>query len=89
MAPPRQPAPEDLLGPPHGVEAAAHRIDVGGVEEGDPARGGAVEDGHRGGLVALQAEGHGAEADPRDLQSRAAEANVAHPRYRFGPRPMG
>src|SRR4029453_10000254 len=50
----------------------------------------AIQDPHPRRLVALQAEGHGAEADPRDLEPGAAEADVAHGGgYRLGPRPMG
>ena len=57
---------------------AAHRVDVRGVEEGDAARRRAIEDGAGGGLVALQAEGHGAEAEAGDGEPGAAEADVAH-----------
>ena len=49
-----------------------------------PPFGGAVEDRHRGLLVALQSEGHRPEAEPRDLQAGAAEAGVVHDRL---PRP--
>jgi len=73
-----EPAAEDLLGAAHRLEAPAQRVDVGGVEEGDPARRRAVEDGAGRRLVALQAEGHGAEAEARDGQAGAAEARVAH-----------
>jgi hypothetical protein len=79
-----QPATEDLLGAPDRLEIAADGVHVGGVEEGDAAGGGAVEDRHRGGLVALQAEGHGAETEPRDRQPRAAETDVSHQRLLAG-----
>jgi len=73
-----EPAPHDLLGATRGLEAAAHRVDVGGVEERDAARRGAIEDRAGRRLVALQAEGHGAETEARDGEAGAAEADVAH-----------
>src|SRR5438309_1932743 len=73
-----EPPAEDLLGASHCVEAPAEWVDVGGVEKGDPARRRAIEDGNRGRLVALHAEGHRAETQTRDGQARAAESDVAH-----------
>ena len=72
------PATDDLLGAADGLERAAERIDVGGVEEVDAALDGAVEDGERRLLVALIAEGHRAEAERRDLQAGAAERAGVH-----------
>ncbi len=73
-----QPATEDLLGAPDRGEATAEGIDVRRVDEGDPSFGGPVEDGHRHRLVALQPEGHGAEAEFGDEKSGAAEVDVVH-----------
>ena len=73
-----QPAAEDLLGAAGGREVAAERVHVGGVEEGDALLVGVIEDGARAVLVDLESEGHGAEADPRDLEPGAAETNVLH-----------
>jgi hypothetical protein len=73
-----EPASDDLFRSPDGLEVAAHRIDVRGVEEGDAVGGGAIEDRPRARLVALQPEGHGAETKPRDGQPGAAETNVLH-----------
>jgi len=53
-----EPAPDDLFRSPDGLEVAADRIDVRGVEERDAAGGGAIQDGSRARLVALQAERH-------------------------------
>src|SRR5713101_8853642 len=78
VAPALEPPPENLLRAPHGLVGAAQRIDVGRVEKGDPARRCAIENGDRGGLVALQPERHRAETETRHLQSGAAEADVAH-----------
>lgn len=61
-----------------GGEAAAERIDVGGVEEVDAAFRGGVEDGVAARFVALAAEGHGAEAEAGHAQSAAAESDVFH-----------
>src|SRR5215813_297668 len=44
--------------------------------EGDAARGGAIEDGDRRRLIALQAEGHGAQTQLRDAKPGTAETNV-------------
>ena len=78
VPPSLEPPAEDVLGASHGVEPTAQRVDVGRVEEGDPACRGAVEDGDRCGLIALQPEGHRAEAEARDGQAGAAETGVAH-----------
>jgi hypothetical protein len=74
-----QPAAQDLLGASDRLRGAAERIDVGGVEEGDAALGRVVENGARRRLVALQPEGHRAQAQARDRQPGAAEPDVAHP----------
>ena len=63
---------------------AAQRVHVGGVEEGDAAGGGAVEDGDGRGLVALQTEGHRAEAEPGDRKPGAAETDMAHGFREYG-----
>ena len=73
-----QPAADDLLGAARGVEVAAQRIGVGGVEEVDAALGGVVQDRDRCRLVALQAERHRAEAEPRDLQAGTAKTRMFH-----------
>jgi hypothetical protein len=73
-----EPPAQDLFSAAHGVEGAAQRIDVGGIEEGDPARGGPVEDGDRGRLVALEPERHGAETEAGDLEPGTADADMAH-----------
>jgi hypothetical protein len=65
-APPLQPAPEDLLGPPHRVVTAGVRglrVDVGRVEERDAGVRRAIEDGPGGPFVALKAERHGPQAE--------------------------
>ncbi len=58
-----EPAAEDLLGAAHQVTAAAERIDVGRIEEGDAARDRAVEDVVRRRLLRLRAEDHRPKAD--------------------------
>src|SRR5262245_40781413 len=73
-----EPAPEDRLGAPHGLERPAQRIDVGGVEERDATGSRAVEDGERRGLIALKPEGHGAETEAGDVKAGTAEPNVTH-----------
>ncbi len=75
---PLEPPAEDLLGASHGVEAAPQRVDVRGVEEGDPVGAGAIENGDGGRLVALEAEGHRAEAEAGDGEAGTAEMDVAH-----------
>ena len=69
---------DDLLGAADGREVAAERIHVGGVEEGDATLRGPVEDRDRRLLVALETEGHRAEAEARDLQAGTAELHVSH-----------
>src|SRR5262249_47717620 len=78
LPPALEPAAENLLGAPDGLEVAAHRVDVRGVEERDAAGRGAIENGNGGLLVALQAERHGAEAEPRDGKPGAPETDVMH-----------
>jgi len=73
-----QPAAQDLLGAAGGADVPAEGIDVGRVQEVDAGLGGGVEDGPAVRLVALQAEGHGAQAELRDLQAGAAEPRVLH-----------
>ena len=51
-----QPIADDFLGAPHRVGAAAERIDVGGVEEVDPALGGGVHDRAADVFLALQTD---------------------------------
>ena len=53
------------------LEIAAHRVDIGRVEEVDAARRGRIEDGAAPGFIALQPEGHGPEAEPRYRKSAA------------------
>src|SRR5205807_990770 len=71
-----EPASEDVLGRAGKVGAAAKRIDVGGVDEGDAALGGPIQDRTRGRFVDLEAESHRPEAQPRNFQTRAAEPCV-------------
>ena len=78
VAPALQPAAHDLFGAPDRRDVAAQRIDVGRVEEIDAAVGGRVEDGVALGLVALQTEGHGAEAEAGNCEAGAAEGRVFH-----------
>jgi hypothetical protein len=73
-----QPAAEDLLRAADLAQAGAERVDVGGVEERDAVLRRPVEDRDRRLLVGLQAKGHRAEADARDLQPGSAQANVLH-----------
>ncbi len=61
VAPALQPAADDFLGATGDVHAAAERIDVGGIDEGDAGVGRLVEDAARRVLFGLQAEGHRAE----------------------------
>ena len=78
LAPPaalREPASDDLLGPPF---AALPAVDVGGVEEVDPEVERLVHDDERVGLARLRTEVHRAEAKPADAETRATEADVAH-----------
>src|SRR3990170_8604814 len=73
-----EPPAQNLFGAARGVEGAAQRIDVGGVEEGDPARGRPVEDGDRDRLVALEPERHGTETEAGELKTRAGGGDMAH-----------
>ena len=72
-----QRAADDLL-------ADAARVHVGGVEEVDAVLEGALDERPAGRLVQhprpprRRAVGHGAEAEPRDLQPRRAETDVVH-----------
>jgi hypothetical protein len=75
-----QPVADDLLGATLRVVPAAQGIDVGGVEEVHAAGRRRVEDGVALRRVALQAERHGAEAEPGDAQAGAAEFHVLHDR---------
>ena len=73
-----QPVADDLLGAARGVVAAAQRIDVGGVEEVDPAGRRGIHDGVALGHVALQAERHRPEAQLGNAQAGAAQFGVVH-----------
>src|SRR2546428_118985 len=73
-----EPATEDLLRAPNRIEGAADGVHVRGVEKRDTARGGPIENGHPAGLVALQAEWPGGQAELGDGQPRAAETDVSH-----------
>jgi hypothetical protein len=53
VAPSREPAADDLLGAADRRKISADRIDVRRVEEGDAARGGAIQNRDRRRLVAL------------------------------------
>ena len=63
---------------PQVCEIAAQGIDIGRVEKIDAARRGRIEDGAALGFIALQAEGHGAEAEARDRKPAAAELHMVH-----------
>ena len=78
VAPALQPAAHDLFGASDGRDVAAQRIDVRGVEEIDAAVGGRVEDGVALRFVALQTEGHGAEAEAGNGEAGTAEGRVFH-----------
>ena len=72
----REPAADDLLGPPLPLLPA---VDVGGVEEVDALLEGAVHDGVRNVLLGrLGAEVHGAEAEAADGEAGAAQVRVFH-----------
>jgi len=73
-----QPIADDFLGAAHRVAAAAERIDVGAVEEVDPALGGGVHDRTADVLLTLQTEGHGAEAEAGNGEAGAAELGSLH-----------
>ena len=73
-----QPAAEDLLSQPPGTQLPAQRVGVRAIEEVDAALGGAVENGDCGWLVALQSEGHRAQAQSRYLEAGTAESGVFH-----------
>ncbi len=70
--------------PARGDLARTSRIGVRGVEEGDPAFDSRLDDGFGGvlvdhpGTIAVVAEAHHPEADPRDPQARAAQVRVVH-----------
>jgi hypothetical protein len=68
-----QPVADDLFGAAGGLDSAAERVHVGGIEKVDAAFGRLVEDAVRHRLVGLQAEGHGAECEARHGEARAAE----------------
>jgi len=67
-----EPAAHDGLG------AALVAVDVGGVEEVDAVVVGGVHDRVGVGFVGLLTEVHGAEAEPRDLQTGTTEVGVLH-----------
>src|SRR5262249_25860117 len=64
---------DDLLG-------LAHAVAVGGVDEGDTLVESATNDANAVGviLVAPATEGHGAEAEARDLEAAVAELRIVH-----------
>lgn len=73
-----EPPSENLFGSALCPGRGSEWVDVGGIDEGDAALEGAVQDGERGGLVALEAEGHGAEAEAGNGEACSAEAGVLH-----------
>ena len=73
-----QPLADDVLGAARRVAAAAQRVDVGGIQEVDAAGGRGIEDRMALRRIALEAEGHGPEAEPRDAQAGAAETDGLH-----------
>ena len=72
------PPADDVLGRADRAERPAQRVHVGGVDEGDALLEGGVEDGERRVVVTLEAEGHGAEAEPGHDEAGAAEVGVLH-----------
>src|SRR5262249_20137912 len=77
-APLLHPLAEDLLGAPDRLEAAAERVDVRGVEEADAPLHGGVEDREARVAVALEAEGHRAEAGLGHAQARPPGLSRLH-----------
>ena len=73
-----EPVADDGFGGAEGFLARRHRVHLGRVDEVDAALQRAIEDGVGGGLVDLLAEGHGAEADRRDVQVALAELDFLH-----------
>jgi len=63
-------------GAAYGLEATSEGIDVGGVEKRDARIGGGVQDRDTRRLVALIAERHRSEAEPRHLEAGTAETNM-------------
>ena len=74
----QQPATEDLLGATLGCKVAAERIGVRGVDEVDAALRSPIEDRDRGGLVALQSEGHRPKTELRHLKAGPSQSGVIH-----------
>ena len=64
---PTKPTANDFFTLPRGFGRGRDRINIGSINEGDAPVGGLIENGGRGALVTLVAEGHGAQADFRDL----------------------
>lgn len=70
--------PRDLLCAPYGAAVPAEWIDVRGIDEIDSAYCRRVENCVALSPVALEAEGHGAEAQTGDGEAAAAELHVLH-----------
>src|SRR5262245_14448339 len=71
-----EPAPDDLLANTTGIPRHPARVDVGRVDEITAGSRVGVHNAKCGRLVRCPAELHRAEADRRDLQSRAAECPI-------------
>src|SRR5205823_6049356 len=84
-----KPTANDFFTLPRGFGRGRDRINIGGVNEGDAAVRGLVENGGGGALIALVAEGHCAQADFRDLQSGPSHAAVVHEVPRGGKESSG
>src|ERR1700722_6024369 len=73
-----EPAPNNNLGAANSAKIAAQRIHVRGIKKIHPASRGFVENFKRFVFFGLQAERHGAKAEPRDGESRRAEIGILH-----------
>src|SRR5215469_5478210 len=78
VAPAGQPPAEDLLGPANSLEIAEQRIAIRGIDERNPTLSCVIQDRAGLRLVALDAECHRTQTDPRDFQSGAPESDNLH-----------
>ena len=74
----RQPFSQDFFGPAGCFQARRHGVDIRGVQKIHAVTGSLVQDSERNLLVALVAEGHGAQADLADLEAGAAQGAMLH-----------
>ncbi len=73
-----EPFANDFLGDAEELGIGWDGIQFGSVEEIDPGIDGAIHDGKRGGLVCLEAEGHGAKANIGNYKGALAQASMLH-----------